>query len=210
MNLFNLYPKKLFPNPFVQTAFGRHYVFPKESLWLISSMLTLLTFPLQTVKNCISRGQWPLVMPWKRIVQPGVSRNSHVAIRPLPGSGCIAKRGDPRNESTCRACVYKGTDTWNLAQSRHPWKTRMMLLFAVLVLVVGLQAAPQVRHHLLKIPTHRLPSELCSSSYIWSLILFPTQQHYPKSSYHQPRSLYQPKCSYQPQEECTTVYVSTF
>merc|ERR1712037_939532 len=29
------------------------------------------------------------------------------------------------------------------AQSRHPWKTRMMLLFAVLVLVVGFQAAPQ-------------------------------------------------------------------
>merc|ERR1712037_715372 len=29
------------------------------------------------------------------------------------------------------------------AQSRHPWKTRMMLLFAVLILVVGLQAAPQ-------------------------------------------------------------------
>merc|ERR1711934_308141 len=28
-------------------------------------------------------------------------------------------------------------------QSMHPWKTRMMLLFAVLVLVVGLQAAPQ-------------------------------------------------------------------
>merc|ERR1712037_149259 len=30
-----------------------------------------------------------------------------------------------------------------MGQSRHPWKTRMMLLFAVLILVVGLQAAPQ-------------------------------------------------------------------
>merc|ERR1712037_9449 len=30
-----------------------------------------------------------------------------------------------------------------MGQSRHPWKTRMMLLFAVLGLVVGFQAAPQ-------------------------------------------------------------------
>merc|ERR1712210_384803 len=32
-----------------------------------------------------------------------------------------------------------------MGQSRHPWKTRMMLLFAVLLLGAGIQAAPQ--HH---------------------------------------------------------------
>merc|ERR1712037_1050909 len=53
-----------------------------------------------------------------------------------------------------------------MGQSRHPWKTRMMLLFAVLVLVVGLQAAPQ---HYPK------------SSY-----------HQPRSTY-QPKCSYQPQ-----------------
>merc|ERR1712037_1044889 len=54
-----------------------------------------------------------------------------------------------------------------MGQSRHPWKSRMMLLFAVLILGVGIQAAPQ----------HHYPKSL---------------YHQPKSSY-QAKCLYQPQ-----------------
>merc|ERR1712037_404941 len=54
-----------------------------------------------------------------------------------------------------------------MGQSRHPWKSRMMLLFAVLLLGVGIQAAPQHHHP--------------KSSY-----------HQPKSSY-QAKCWYQPQ-----------------
>merc|ERR1712088_70442 len=39
--------------------------------------------------------------------------------------------------------VFKAKETWVMGQSRRPWKTSNMLLLAILLLGVGIQAAPQ-------------------------------------------------------------------
>merc|ERR1712165_63005 len=49
------------------------------------------------------------------------------------------------------------------AQSRHPWKTRNMLLFAILLLGVGIQAAPQNYESSYQPKCSYLPEEQCTT-----------------------------------------------
>merc|ERR1712203_193864 len=50
-----------------------------------------------------------------------------------------------------------------MGQSRHPWKTRNMLLFAILLLGVGIQAAPQVVLKSYQPKCSYLPEEKCTT-----------------------------------------------
>merc|ERR1712184_135976 len=50
-----------------------------------------------------------------------------------------------------------------MGQSRHPWKTRNMLLFAILLLGVGIQAAPQNYERSYQPKCSYLPEEKCTT-----------------------------------------------
>merc|ERR1712184_232075 len=50
-----------------------------------------------------------------------------------------------------------------MGQSRHPWKTRNMLLFAILLLGVGIQAAPQNYERSYQPKCSYLPEEQCTT-----------------------------------------------